>query len=125
MSKKSNITVALDPAVIEKMDRFCKETGITHDQYLELALNEMLPTVKAMAEYTVHLSSDPSAYGPGITDARASNIADELARMVRHEFPGIKIVIEKTIGPRPVIGPDSEFRETINYWIQKHWMNAL
>jgi hypothetical protein len=76
------------------------------------------------SEYAVKISSDASYYGQ-VSPERASNIADDLARLIKNEFNGITVEISTEIGGKPVSGPDFEICEDINVWIQKNWTAAL
>lgn len=76
---------------------------------------------KNYSEYSVGVTTDPSYYGSECTSDRAANIADDLARMIEAQFPGITTTRDQS----PVRGPDEETCHEINRWIQENWTAAL
>lgn len=77
------------------------------------------------SEYTVRLSSDPSYYGVGYTDDDCRRIANDIANLIRGEFPGINVDVHNMIGSSATTGPRSETIREIDSWVQENWTSAL
>ena len=82
-------------------------------------------TMSEYSEYTVRVSTDASYYGSDCTQADANRIADDIAKLVASQFPGVTIIKESEIGGRGVSGPDQEIVDEIADWISSNWTAAL
>jgi hypothetical protein len=78
------------------------------------------------SRYTHKISTEPSHYGSDCSQADADQIVERLGNMVREQFPGIGICIERTACPgrRATTGPDKAVCEDIDRWVSEHWTAA-
>jgi hypothetical protein len=74
------------------------------------------------SDYIVIQSPDPTYWGPDTTNEQTGEFNNRLSEILRKEFP--KIVIERGVRYRGVIGPDDDVREDILQWINSHYPDA-
>lgn len=79
------------------------------------------------SQYLIKISSDPVHYGPDCGDAQAVQVAQAVADLVRHRFPGIlaHILQPTEFSAQAVLGPDPEVVLGIVEWLNENWYPAL
>ena len=112
----------LDFVQIEKntFDFWCNSTLQDKMQWRLIAT-----IIEKFNEYTIVLSSDPSVYGHGVTQARVAEINEILAGMIKREFDAINIEFSHLDGCGKITGPDQEIIDEINNWVAENWQAAL
>jgi hypothetical protein len=125
--KKDVARLGLDGATEYQMGLIADRSAVGDKRWDSVTEQEMREALKAFefSEYTVRLSSDPSYYGVGYTDDDCRRIANDIANLIRGEFPGINVDVHNMIGSSATTGPCSETIREIDGWVQENWTSAL